>query len=159
MMKSAQWRDPGVSGREEFRAFHVRGGPSFRRSLLSFCALVALVFLFAPPAQAEISAVHRVLPNGLTVILYPSHQAPTMTCRLFYVTGSVHERPGNTGIAHLLEHMLFKGTRKTRTRDSVADARLDAQIATVMDTLDALFAKPATDSGEVAHRVRLRATH
>src|SRR5690606_9164501 len=104
------------------------------RVVLSLCLLLATF------AAADIQATHRVLPNGLTVILYPSKQAPTVACRLFYVTGSVHERPGNTGIAHLLEHMLFKGTRKTGTRDSIADARLDARIAAVMDTLDALAA-------------------
>jgi predicted Zn-dependent peptidase len=87
-------------------------------------------------ALADISAVHRVLPNGLTVILYPSKQAPTVACRLFYVTGSVHERPGNTGIAHLLEHMLFKGTRKTGTRDSVADAKLEKRLGALMDSLE-----------------------
>jgi predicted Zn-dependent peptidase len=97
----------------------------------------------------------------MTVILYPSKQAPTVACRLFYVTGSVHERPGNTGIAHLLEHMLFKGTRKTGTRDSVADARIDARIAAVMDTLDADHASASSGSAtrDVARVARLRATH
>lgn len=123
------------------------------RSVLSLCLLLVSW------VSADIQATHRVLPNGLTVILHPSRQAPTVACRLFYVTGSVHERPGNTGIAHLLEHMLFKGTRKTGTRDSVADARLDARIVAVMDTLDALLASPAADSVTRARRERLRATH
>lgn len=123
-----------------------------------FSFLISL-FAFVSLSSAEISVVHRVLPNGLTVILHPSKQAPTVACRLFYVTGSVHEKPGNTGIAHLLEHMLFKGTRKTGTRDSVADARLDARIVAVMDTLDALLAMPAADSAVRARRERLRAAH
>ena len=133
--------------------------------LRALCVAGGLCTLFIFPASAEINAVHRVLPNGLTVILYPSKQAPTVACRLFYVTGSVHERPGNTGIAHLLEHMLFKGTRKTGTRDSVADARLDARIAAVMDTLDALAAgrTAGLDSAALAARreriAALRATH
>jgi len=118
--------------------------------------VLVLCLLLAPLASADIQVTHRVLPNGLTVILYPSKQAPTVACRLFYVTGSVHERPGNTGIAHLLEHMLFKGTRKTGTRDSVADARIDAQLATVMDTLDALQQALPRDVHRIA---RLRARH
>jgi predicted Zn-dependent peptidase len=101
-----------------------------------------LVFAFVVPARAEIHATYRVLPNGLKVILYPSRQAPTVSCRLFYVTGSVHERPGNTGIAHLLEHMLFKGTRKVGVKDSVADARLEARLETLQDSLE----KPGIDS-------------
>jgi predicted Zn-dependent peptidase len=114
-------------------------------------------------ARSEISAVHRVLPNGLTVLLYPSKQAPTVACRLFYVTGSVHERPGNTGIAHLLEHMLFKGTRKTGTKDSIADARLEVRIDAVMDSLDRLATIAVRDSAAVAARAArvqtLRATY
>lgn len=135
------------------QVFGQEGGAVF------FLAFLVSLFAFTSSATAEISVVHRVLPNGLTVILHPSKQAPTVACRLFYVTGSVHERPGNTGIAHLLEHMLFKGTRKTGTRDPEADARLDARIAKVMDTLDVLLAMPVLDSAGHERRRRLRATH
>lgn len=133
--------------------------PSRRSVLAPAFGFLLLLLGMMHPGHAAVSVTHRVLPNGMTVILYPSAQAPTVACRLFYVTGSVHERPGNTGIAHLLEHMLFKGTRKTGTRDSVADARLDARIMAVMDTLDVLLAMPALDSAGTAHRKRLRETH
>ena len=67
--------------------------------------------------------VHKeVLDNGLTVLLHPNKQSPTVSCRLFYVTGSVHEVPGSSGMAHMLEHSLFKGTRKVGIRDSIADS-------------------------------------
>ena len=77
--------------------------------LVLFGALSLMV-----PAQAEVNLnVHKeVLPNGLTVLLHPNKQAPTVSCRLFYVTGSVHEVPGKSGLAHILEHELFKGTKK-----------------------------------------------
>lgn len=133
--------------------------------VLARCVFLAALFLAAEPARADISVVHRVFDNGLTVILHPSRQAPTVSARLFYVTGSVHERPGNTGIAHLLEHLLFKGTRRIGTRDSVADARLDARIAAVMDSLDALASARATGLGEREREARrgriaaLRAVH
>ena len=53
------------------------------------------------------------LANGLTVLLGPDASKPTMSINLVYRVGSRHEGPGEAGMAHLLEHMLFKGTEKT----------------------------------------------
>ncbi len=91
--------------------------------------------------------VHReVLENGLTVLLHPNNGASTVSCRLFYVTGSVHEVPGKSGLAHLLEHELFKGTNKVGVIDSVADARF----MKIQDSLQVLIrqAKLVRDSVE-----------
>src|ERR1700733_5977528 len=61
--------------------------------------------LLTSGAQAQgIHATYMRLDNGLRVIIYPNPTAPIVSCRLFYVTGSVHEAPGHTGIAHMLEH-------------------------------------------------------
>ncbi|HKP96399.1 MAG TPA: pitrilysin family protein [Fibrobacteria bacterium] len=102
------------------------------RSKPWFLAALAAASLAAAPAKAGIKAEYAVLDNGLKVILFPDRQSPTVACRLFYVTGSVHEHPGNTGIAHLLEHMLFKGTRKVGVTDPVKDAEYVRQIDEVM---------------------------
>ena len=48
--------------------------------------------------------------NGLRVLLFPDASKPTVTVNLTYLVGSVHENYGETGMAHLLEHLLFKGT-------------------------------------------------
>ena len=50
------------------------------------------------------------LGNGLRVLLFPDGTKPTVTVNLTYLVGSVHENYGETGMAHLLEHLLFKGT-------------------------------------------------
>ena len=50
------------------------------------------------------------LANGLRVLLFPDATTPTVTVNLAYGVGSVHENYGETGMAHLLEHLLFKGT-------------------------------------------------
>jgi zinc protease len=50
------------------------------------------------------------LPNGLRVLLYPDTSKPTVTVNLTFFVGSRHEGYGESGMAHLLEHMLFKGT-------------------------------------------------
>ena len=88
---------------------------------LIFCFLAASSFAINLPVHKE------VLENGLTILIHPNKQAPTVSCRLFYVTGSVHEVPGKSGLAHLLEHELFKGTKKVGILDSVLDARFMQQ--------------------------------
>ena len=52
------------------------------------------------------------LPNGLKVLLFPDQSKPTITVNITYLVGSRHEGYGETGMAHLLEHMLFKGSTR-----------------------------------------------
>lgn len=106
---------------------------SVKRGVLT--SLVLLATLAAKPAKAAIKAEFAQLDNGLKIILYPDRQAPIVAARIFYVTGSVHEHPGNTGIAHLLEHMLFKGTRKVGVTDPAKDSVILKQIDEVMARL------------------------
>ena len=128
----------------------------FMRTFLNAAAFPAVAFLLAAPSQAAVNLkVHKeVLPNGLTVLLHPNSQAPTVSCRLFYVTGSVHEVPGKSGLAHILEHELFKGTKKVGIQDSVADARFMA----IQDSLQALI-RPAKLAGDTATVKKLTAEH
>ena len=128
----------------------------FMRTFLNAAAIPAVAFLLAAPSQAAVNLkVHKeVLPNGLTVLLHPNSQAPTVSCRLFYVTGSVHEVPGKSGLAHILEHELFKGTKKVGIQDSVADARFMA----IQDSLQALI-RPAKLAGDTATVKKLTAEH
>lgn len=51
------------------------------------------------------------LPNGLKVLLFPDPSKPTMTVNITYLVGSRHENYGETGMAHLLEHLLFMGSK------------------------------------------------
>src|SRR5829696_82689 len=66
----------------------------------------------APVAQVEGIREYR-LPNGLRVLLFPDPTKATVTVNVTYFVGSKHEGAGETGMAHLLEHLLFKGTPKT----------------------------------------------
>ncbi len=52
------------------------------------------------------------LDNGLEIMLIPDHSCPSVTLQIWYKTGSRNERPGITGISHLFEHLMFKGTEK-----------------------------------------------
>ena len=51
------------------------------------------------------------LPNGLKVVLYPDESKPTATVNMTYLVGSRHENYGETGMAHLLEHLMVKGSK------------------------------------------------
>lgn len=52
-----------------------------------------------------------VLPNDLEVVVIPDHRAPVVTQMIWYHVGSADEAPGVSGIAHFLEHLMFKGTK------------------------------------------------
>ena len=71
-----------------------------------FC--VALL-AFWVPAQAEV--FEKTLSNGLRVIVKEDHRAPVVVQQIWYKVGSMDEITGKTGVAHALEHMMFKGTR------------------------------------------------
>ena len=105
---------------------------NFRRSrplILLFCCCLSAVLLFAPQAtslqskvKAESAATQdlnltqdvrkTVLDNGLTVLTKEVHTAPVVAVQVWYKIGSRNEAPGVNGIAHQLEHMLFKGTKE-----------------------------------------------
>lgn len=75
--------------------------------LASRSALARLLAVEWRPAETF------TLPNGLQVVVLPSHRAPIVTQVLIYKVGSADEVHGQTGIAHFLEHMMFKGTPST----------------------------------------------
>jgi len=73
-----------------------------------------LCFLFIPLSEAGLKeqVFETVLPNGLKVILLENHKAPLVTFQVWYRVGSRNEAWGKTGLSHMLEHMMFKGTEK-----------------------------------------------
>jgi len=90
-----------------------------RRSLYRLLLVVAFVPVTAaaaalPAGITKVTSVEGVdeyrLGNGLTVLLFPDETKPTTTVNVTYKVGSRQENYGETGMAHLLEHMLFKGT-------------------------------------------------
>jgi zinc protease len=70
--------------------------------------------VLAGPAQAGIGPqiTNFTLANGIEVVVIPDHRAPVVTCMVWYKVGSADETPGKSGLAHFLEHLMFKGTAK-----------------------------------------------
>ena len=65
----------------------------------------------------EYDATRLVLPNGLTVLFVEDHSAPVVSYTTWFKVGSAWEKPGATGIAHLFEHMMFKGTPRFSAKE------------------------------------------
>lgn len=74
-------------------------------------AIVLCLALVAPVAWA-LPPVESTLPNGLRVILVPEPKAPVASVQIWYRIGSRDEVSGKTGLSHLMEHMMFKGTAR-----------------------------------------------
>ena len=97
-------------------------GPGRMRvhAVLPAGATLLLALAALPPAPASAQAPELVasvegiteyrLDNGLRVLLFPDQSAPQATVNITYFVGSRHEGYGETGMAHLLEHLVFKGT-------------------------------------------------
>ena len=60
--------------------------------------------------QPEITLERFTLANGLTLFVLPDHRLPIVSLQIHYQVGSRHELPGITGISHLFEHLMFRGT-------------------------------------------------
>ncbi len=80
------------------------------------CVLFASATAFAAHAFAAQSAGPAVadykLANGLELVVVPDHRAPVVTHMIWYKVGAADETPGKSGLAHFLEHLMFKGTAK-----------------------------------------------
>jgi zinc protease len=66
---------------------------------------------WGPAAPARAALVEHVLSNGMKVIVKEDRRAPVVVSMVWYRAGSMDESTGTTGVAHVLEHMMFKGTR------------------------------------------------
>jgi len=73
--------------------------------------MIAILWLALAPATFAATPVHEfTLANGLKVLVREDHRAPVVVSQIWYKVGSSYEPSGLTGISHLLEHMMFKGT-------------------------------------------------
>ena len=90
------------------------GEDVIRKFLLG--AVFILYFTF--DASSKVLNVHDfVLENGLKVVVVSNHKAPVGLVKLYYKAGSINDPNGKGGIAHLLEHMMFRGTKKVRGQE------------------------------------------
>jgi len=108
------------------------------------CALLCALLSAGPAVAADkagIAVEEFTLPNGMRWLLFERHDSPTVAVGWVAHVGSVNEREGITGISHLFEHMMFKGTRTIGTKDIEADLRLLAEQEKVREEMRAELSK------------------
>ncbi|HLX91900.1 MAG TPA: pitrilysin family protein [Puia sp.] len=128
------------------------------KKLILFCIVATWQMATAQAQKATIGAqpsfitsVEGVneyqLANGLQVLLVPDVAQTNVVVNVVYHVGSRHEGYGETGMAHLLEHMMFKGSKKfTNIKQTIADKGASANGTTWYDRTDYFEILPATDS-------------
>ena len=101
-------------------------------------------------SPVDLPVVEHLLGNGMRLVILPQRGVPTVSFVLQYRVGSVNEAPGSTGIAHLLEHLLFKGTTTIGTRNLEAERDLFRRMDLLHDS-----ATQAIKGGTEADTARL----
>lgn len=106
--------------------------------MLSIIASLAAILVMAVPATAQnIDAEEYWLDNGMQVLMVERHESPTILAAIAARVGSANERPGITGISHLFEHMMFKGTETIGTKDIKRDREVMAKLDSLRDLMQA----------------------
>ncbi|MEK6545647.1 MAG: pitrilysin family protein [Nitrospinota bacterium] len=115
--------------------------------------IIFILFVLYVPAFSESldnRVIEHTLKNGMKLLLLERHQSPTVATTIMFKVGSVDEKTGRTGTAHLLEHMLFKGTKILGTRDYKKEKPL-------LDKMDEIAVQLDTEErkGEKADRKKI----
>ena len=113
-------------------------------TLRFFTLLLALV---VPLAAQRVEVEEFTLDNGMTFLLIPREGDPNVAAGWISKFGSVNERPGVTGVAHLFEHMMFKGSHAIGTKDLDRDLEL-------MGELDALYTEMESERAKLLEKQR-----
>src|SRR3989440_8810705 len=103
-------------------------GNTARRKTKSFlaAAAVGLAVGHLPLWAQQVPVVEKQLTNGMRLLLVERHDEPSVAGGWVAHVGSSNEKPGMTGIAHLFEHMMFKGTPTIGTKDYQKDLSIIA---------------------------------
>lgn len=96
----------------------------------------------------------KLLDNGLRVIVAPRKGAPRVACAVWFRVGSVDEEPGKTGLAHVLEHMMFKGSRRIGVKDAALGDKLMAQLDATWESKRALIEALGAERSDASARER-----
>ncbi len=101
-----------------------------RRNLFWSAVFLLLLIpsVYAQTGQIQLGVKEHTLTNGMRILVLENHSAPVFTAIIRFNTGSLDEHPGITGSSHLLEHMLFKGTKIFGTSNYQAEVPLMTKI-------------------------------
>jgi zinc protease len=120
------------------------------RRNICFAVLTAVLLTLAAQAQQKLTSVEGIteyaFPNGLHLLLFPDNSKPKLTVNITYLVGSRHEGYGETGMAHLMEHMLFLRTKSGKDiKKELTDHGADWNGSTWYDRTNYFETVPASD--------------
>ncbi len=115
---------------------------------LYYACLQAVVMLFIS-AVVLANPYEYTLDNGLKLVVKEDHRSPVVVSQIWYKAGSIDEHNGTTGVAHVLEHMMFKGTEK------VPDGEFSKRIAAVGGRDNAFTSRDYTGYFQQLHKQHL----
>jgi len=121
-----------------------------------FAALAAVILPFAAvPANANEAVSHFTLENGMDVVVVEDHRAPVVQQMVWYRAGSADEPKGASGVAHFLEHLLFKATEKMESGEFSATVAANGGRDNAFTSYDytAYFQRVAADRLELMMRM------
>lgn len=126
-----------------------------------FSRRLATVVLFLLPALATSRIAHaqdlksfeqrttvKVLPNGLTLVICERHEAPVFSYTTLVDAGDVDDPSGESGLAHMFEHLAFKGTSEIGTKDYAAEKLALEKVEQANDAYEAEYLKPGGADAE-----------
>lgn len=105
-----------------------------KRTFILFFTLLVFGSL-AVSAEIELDVKEHVLSNGLKILMIQMPGVPRVVCHIYYKVGSINEKPGITGLAHMHEHMMFKGTKISGVTDYEEDHALNLRIDELIDKI------------------------
>lgn len=127
--------------------FATRRAPCVAAVVIALTFSLSLDPVFAgSPSLADLVLEHT-LANGLKVLMVERHQAPVVSINITFAVGGVNEQVGQTGLAHLYEHMAFKGTRTVGTKDYAQEKPILEELARVGTELEQRQRELADKSG------------
>ncbi len=121
-------------------------GPAFY-----ICRLPAFTFMLVSLISFEILASPHeyMLANGLKIVVKEDHRSPVVISQIWYKAGSIDELNGTTGVAHVLEHMMFKGTK------NVSSGEFSKKIAAIGGRDNAFTSRDYTGYFQQLHKSEL----
>ncbi|MDR3792317.1 MAG: pitrilysin family protein [Terracidiphilus sp.] len=119
----------------------------FRAGFFALALTLAMVPAFVAAHAQDLKSFEqrttvKVLPNGLTLIVCERPEAPVFSYSTFIDAGDVNDPSGQSGLAHMFEHLAFKGTSQIGTTDYEAEKKALAKVEAANDAYEAEFLKP-----------------
>jgi predicted Zn-dependent peptidase len=117
--------------------------PGFSSGVWLFAVLLAWSAASAQDLKSfEKRITVKVLPNGLTLVICERHDAPVFSYATFVDAGDVNDPSGESGLAHMFEHLAFKGTTQIGTTDYAAEKVALEKVEEANDAYEAEYLKP-----------------